>query len=71
MALVDRAVRLGIRHGLRKGLLGGSQLWLAVLVAAVGVRLIQRLGARTPIVVTEDLAPGHALVVRHLAATEE
>jgi hypothetical protein len=71
VALLDRAVRLGIRHGFRKGLLGGSQLWLAVGAVALGVRAVQRLGARKAVVVTEHLLPGQTVVVRHFAATED
>jgi hypothetical protein len=68
---MDRAVRLGIRHGFRKGLLGGSQAWLAVGAVAVGVRAVQRLASRKPVVVTESLAPGEAILVRHLPLAEE
>jgi hypothetical protein len=71
VGLLDRAVRLGLRHGLRRGLMGGSQLWMAVGAVALGVRIIQRWGAPKPIVVTERLAPGEAIVVRHFLRQEE
>jgi len=71
VAVMDRAVRAGIRHGFRRGLLGGSQAWLAVGAVAVGVRAMQRLAARKPVVVTESLAPGEAILVRHLPPAEE
>ncbi len=70
MGLLDRAVRLGLRHGLRKGLLGGSQWWMAVGAVALGVRVVQRLGSRKPVVVTETLRPGEAIVVRHFLPPE-
>ena len=70
MPLFDRAVRLGLRHGLRKGLFGGSQLWMAVGAVALGVRVIQRLGARNAVVVTERLNPGDTLVIQHFLPPE-
>jgi hypothetical protein len=71
VGLLDRAVRLGLRHGLRRGLMGGSQLWMAVGVVALGVRIVQRWGSPKPIVVTERLAPGEAIVVRHFFPPEQ
>jgi hypothetical protein len=65
VALLERAVRVGIRRGLRDGLVGGSRLWLALGAAAVGVRVVQLATARKPVVVTERLAPGEAILVRH------
>jgi hypothetical protein len=59
-------VRLGIRSGFRRGLIGGNEWWLAILVVAIGARALQVIGARRPVVVTESLAPGQALIVRHL-----
>jgi hypothetical protein len=70
VALIDRAVRLAMRHGFRRGLLGGSQLWMAVGAVALGVRVMQRLGSRKPVVVTERLAPGQTLVIEHLRLPE-
>ncbi len=71
MSLFDRAVRTGIRRGFRDGLFGDSQLWLALGAVALGVRAIQRLGARKAVVVTEQLRPGETIVVRHLAPGEQ
>jgi hypothetical protein len=66
--LVDRAVRLGLRHGLRRGVLDGNRLWLGIGAAALVVRVAQRvLGPPDPVVLTEPLAPGETLVIRHLA----
>lgn len=71
MGLLDRAVRAGIRHGLRKGLLGGSQVWMGLGAVALGIRAVQRLRARDPVVVTERLEPGQTLIVRHFAPADE
>jgi hypothetical protein len=69
--LVDRAVRAGLRHGWRRGLVGGSQVWLAVGAAALGVRVLQRIASPgKPVVVTERLEPGETIVVRHLLPGE-
>jgi hypothetical protein len=68
--LFDRAVRAGIRHGWRRGLIGGSQAWLAVGAAALGVRVLQRLAAGKPVIVTERLDPGESIIVRHLLPGE-
>ncbi|HEY2430446.1 MAG TPA: hypothetical protein VGI06_16010 [Acidimicrobiales bacterium] len=67
-SLVDRALRGAMRRGLRRGIGDGSRAWLAVGTVALGIRLIQRMaGPGKPIVVTEELAPGQTLVIRHLA----
>jgi len=69
--IFDRAVRAGLRHGWRRGLVGGSQAWLAVGAAALGVRVLQRLASPgKPVVVTERLEPGETIVVRHLLPGE-
>jgi len=69
--LADRAVRYGIRAGVRKGLSDGSRVWLAIGGVAVGVRLLQRMAAPgKPVLVTEDLAPGETLVIRYLLPGE-
>jgi len=66
--LADRAVRAAMRRGLRKGLGEGSRAWLALGAVATGVRLVRYMaGPGKPTVVTEELAPGQTLVIRHLA----
>jgi hypothetical protein len=70
VGLGDRAVRQALRLGWRRGIGDGSRVWLAVGATAVAVRLLQRMAGQKPIVVTEDLAPGQALIIRHLAPGE-
>lgn len=65
--MFERAVRAGLRHGFRKGLVGGSQAWLALGAVALGVRLVQRFGRPEPEIVREELRPGETLVIAHLA----
>ena len=56
------------RQAVRRGLLGSSRLWLAVFVAGRVARVARRaLGpAQAPVVLSEKLAPGSALEIRHL-----
>lgn len=69
--LADRALRYGLKAGLRRGLGDGSQLWLAVGGVAAGIRLLQWMASPgKPVVVTEQLAPGQTVVIRHLQPGE-
>lgn len=60
-------LRLLVRQGVRRGLLGGSRPWLAVGAAAGALALIRRLVEERPETVhRERIAPGDALVLRGL-----
>ncbi|MGH9180852.1 MAG: hypothetical protein ACRD0Q_04145 [Acidimicrobiales bacterium] len=53
-----------VRTGFRKGFLGGSRAWTVVGGAALGLRALRRLAARTPkVVYCEELAAGQSLVI--------
>lgn len=56
------------RQAMRRGLLGDSRLWLAVFVAGRVVRLVRWAAGprRAPVVFSQKLAPGSAVVIRHL-----
>jgi len=70
-SLFNRLVRAGMRHGFKRGLGGGSQVWLAVGAVALGARLLQRMASPgKPVIVTERLTPGQALIIRHLRPGE-
>lgn len=57
-------LRLLIRNGVRRGLLGGSRTWLVVGGAAFAVRLLRKLaGSEEQVVYREELRPGEAVVV--------
>jgi hypothetical protein len=63
----DRLVKTALRRGMRRGLRDGSQVWLTVGVAAMAVRMLQRLARPRPEVISEELRPGETLVITHLA----
>jgi hypothetical protein len=57
-------------NAVRKGLLGNDRRWLAVLVIGIVARVIGRAMKRgpMPVVFSERLEPGAALVITHLAS---
>lgn len=68
---VDRALRTAVRRGARRGLVEGSRTWLVVGAVAAGIRLLRWMaGPGRPTVVEEELRPGEALLIRHLAKEE-
>ncbi len=57
-------LRLLAAMGVRRGLLGTSRAWLAVLLGVTGVRLLGRVMGRQPrVVYRETLEPGPTLVI--------
>lgn len=62
----DRLTRRLVRDGLRRGILEGNDLWLAVGSVAFLVRVLAR--KDKPKVVTEQLALGESIVVSHQPA---
>jgi hypothetical protein len=63
---MNRLVRLVLRHGWRRGILGGSRPWLVAGGFALGIRVIQRLaGLEERVVYAEELRPGETLVIAH------
>jgi hypothetical protein len=54
------------RLALGKGFFGGSRGWLAVGVAATGLRVFAKMAKREPeVVYRETLDAGHSLVISH------
>ncbi|HEX8771682.1 MAG TPA: hypothetical protein VF711_13025 [Acidimicrobiales bacterium] len=54
------------RLALGKGLFGGSRAWLAVGVAATGLRVFAKMAKREPeVVYRETLDAGHSLTISH------
>ncbi len=55
-------------NSFRKGLLGGSRVWLAVFVARFVFRWLAKVFKRTeiPVKFSERLALGESLVIRHV-----
>jgi hypothetical protein len=64
--LIERITNSLVRRGLRRGLLEGSNLWLALGAVAFVVRFISR--PEEPKLVSERLALGESIVVTHLPA---
>lgn len=63
---MDRLLRLLVTQGLRKGLLGGHQRWLAAGIAAYGVRKVRQASSRKPeVVYRAELEPGQSLLIDH------
>lgn len=59
-------LRAGMRHGWRKGILGGSSTWVVVGGAAVIGHLARKALVRSEDVIwSGELAPGHVLTVHH------
>jgi hypothetical protein len=56
-------------NALRRGLLGGSRPWLAVFVLGILGRQMGKVTKRgeMPLVLSEALKPGEALLITHLA----
>jgi hypothetical protein len=63
----ERLLRYALRQGYRRGLRGGSRVWLAAGGAAVAVRAVRWvIRPGRDVVVHEILAPGQTLVITHL-----
>jgi hypothetical protein len=57
-------VRILLRNGVRKGLMGGNRRWLVVGGVAAAVRLLQKLAERDEgVIYSGELHPGESLVV--------
>lgn len=57
-------LRLLMRNGVRKGLLGGSRTWLTLGAVAGGLRLLQRMARNEPhVLMCEELPEGGVLVI--------
>jgi hypothetical protein len=63
---MNRLVRLLLRHGWRRGVLGGSRPWVVAGGVALGVRVLQKLiASEEKVVYSEELRPGETLVIDH------
>lgn len=64
--LIDRFTRRALRDGLRRGVFGGNDFWLAVGAIGLLVKVLTKKDA--PKVVTEQLKLGESLTITHLPA---
>ena len=63
---MQRLLRLALRNGLTKGLLGGSRPWLVVGGVALGWRVLRKIAGSEPVVVySERLEQGETVVIAH------
>ena len=61
---MNRLVRLLLRNGWRRGVLGGSRPWLVAGGVALSVRVLQKLiASEEKVVYSEELEPGETLVI--------
>ena len=59
-------LKILLRNGVRKGLVGGSRTWLTIGALAGGVRLLQRMARNEPeVLMCEELPAGGVLVITH------
>jgi hypothetical protein len=59
-------MRVGLRRGLSRGVLGGSRPWLVIGGIALGWQVLRRIAGRESIVVySEKLEPEESLVIAH------
>lgn len=58
-------------NSFRKGLLGGSRVWLTIFIARMVFRWLAKVSKRTemPVKFSEQLAPGESLIIRHVDPT--
>ena len=70
--LAEELVRLWLRRGLRRGVVGGERVWNWIGAGALGLRLATRLFASEwrPVRYRRQIDPGQTIVVRHLLPGE-
>ena len=70
--LVDELVRLWLRRGLRRGVVGGDRVWIWIGAGALGLRLATRLfsGEGRAVRYRRPLNPGQSIVIRHVLPGE-
>ena len=67
---MNRLVRVLLRNGWRRGVLGGSRPWVIAGGVALAVRVLQKLvGSEERVVYSEELRPGETLVIEHARPT--
>ncbi len=63
---MEALVRLLVRNGLRRGLLGGSRPWLVLGGVGLTWRMLRKLSGKEPeVVYSEVLDSGQTLVIAH------
>jgi hypothetical protein len=63
---MNRLLRLLVRNGWRRGVLGGSRPWVIAGGVALVARVLQKLiASEEKVVYSEELRPGETLVISH------
>jgi hypothetical protein len=63
---MESILRVLLRNGVRKGLMGTSRIWTVVAIFAGALRFKQWLDRReSSVVYSEELQPGETLVIAH------
>ena len=63
---MNAIVRLLVRNGLRRGLMGGSRPWLILGGIGATLKILRKLGGNEPeVVYSEELGAGQTLVIAH------
>jgi hypothetical protein len=63
---MNRLIRMLLRNGWRRGIVGGSRPWLVAGGVALSVRVLQKLvRSEERVVYSEVLQPGETLVIDH------
>jgi hypothetical protein len=64
--MIERLLRIGLRQGLGRGLLGGSRPWLVLGGVALAWRVVRKIaGSESVVVYSERLEPGQTVVIAH------
>ena len=59
-------LKLLLRQGFRRGVLGGSRPWMVVGGVALAVRVLRKVSGGEPeVAYCEELGPGETLVIAH------
>jgi hypothetical protein len=67
---IERLLRRLQRLGTRRGVYGGSRVWLWIFVFAWGSRMLRRaVGSEALLVFREEVRPGESLRISHLTET--
>ena len=70
--LLEELVRVWLRRGFRRGVVGGERVWIWIGAGALGLRLATRLfgGEWRPVRYRRRLDPGQSIIVRHVLPGE-
>ena len=63
---MQKLLRMMLRNGLTRGVLGGSRPWLVLGGIAAGMRVLRKIAGSEPqVVYSEELKAGETVVIAH------